>query len=86
VVDLSSLSVERAAPRAQPRPAAVTPEKASEPSDNTESSDPAEAAPSTMSKPKEVDLFAAERASAREATDTNGVKKPVAASTDEPGL
>jgi hypothetical protein len=88
VVDLSSLSIEHVAPRAQPRPAAVTPEKASEPGDNADHEGPAEAAPSAPARPKSVDLFAAERASAsaRDTTDNDGVKLPVAASSAEPGL
>lgn len=86
VVDLSSLSVEHSAPRAQPRAALVTPAKVSESAESAGESESTEPAASTAPKPKEVDLFAAERASAREATDNNSVKKPVAASGDAPGL
>jgi hypothetical protein len=92
VVDVSSLSIEHAAPRAQPRAAVATAAKASEPQDESSASEQtepaAQTAPSATPKLKNGDLPAAAHANPYTggATDDSSVKKPVAPSDDEPGL
>ncbi|MEP7051385.1 MAG: GYF domain-containing protein [Pseudomonadota bacterium] len=78
VVDLSSLSVEHAAPRPQPRPAPVIPAKSSEPSRDIDDGEQTPSAP----KPQNGDSSA----TVPDATDSSNVKKPAAASDDEPGF
>ncbi len=85
VVDLSSLSVEHAAPRAQARPAAVAPPKASEPSDDSANAAQTDPAPSSAPKLKNSDLPAAAHANpyTNGTTDGSGAKKPTAPNSDE---
>jgi hypothetical protein len=91
VVDIASLSVERSAPRAAPRPVAVTPPKPPAQADDSNDSDeiePAEAPAAVAPKPKTSDLPAAAHSnpSAGAALDDGTAKKPPAPNSDAPGF
>ncbi|MEO8901299.1 MAG: DUF4339 domain-containing protein [Polyangiaceae bacterium] len=88
VVDLSSLSVEHAPPRAPARAAVVAPVKASKPSDDNAPTDAAPALPTTEPKPKDDDSPAAAHANPYNtgSSEDNDAQKAPVAPGDEPGL
>jgi hypothetical protein len=92
VVDIASLSIEHSAPRAAPRPVAITPAKVpTQTNDDTNDSDETEppvAAPAAGApKPKTSDLPAAAHTNpyANAALDDSATKRASSPSSDAPG-